>query len=57
MAGMEKQPGTRDIDVPWYTENVEAISDEARGLLEIYSKIPADRVNEHVLEVVSSQFF
>ncbi|KAI9705126.1 MAG: hypothetical protein M1836_006909 [Candelina mexicana] len=51
MATTEKKPGTRDKDVPWYTENVEAISDEARELLENYSKIPAEKVNAHILKV------
>ncbi|KAI9776897.1 MAG: hypothetical protein M1835_005387, partial [Candelina submexicana] len=51
MATTEKKPGTRDKDVPWYTDNVEAISDEARELLENYSKIPAEKVNAHILKV------
>ncbi|KAI9709808.1 MAG: hypothetical protein M1812_007600 [Candelaria pacifica] len=51
MSSTEKRPGTRDKDVPWYTEDVEAISDEARGLLVNYSKIPAENVNAHILRV------
>lgn len=41
-----------DKNVPWYSNDLETIQDQARELLEKYSKIPADKVNSHILEVV-----
>lgn len=44
----------RDNDVPWYNPNLgRKLGDSARELLENYSKIPAEEVEEHVYKIVS----
>lgn len=41
-------------NVPWYKKDLGAIDEQARELLEGYSRIPADDINRHVLDLVSS---
>lgn len=45
--------GSRDKRVGWYTATLDNVSDVQRDLLESYSKIPAERVIPHILEIVS----
>lgn len=47
------QPGTRSKDVPWFSNKVLNLTEQARKLLEEYSGIPPEKVEAHVLEVVS----
>lgn len=51
--GSDNHPevGTRDKDVPWYSEELK-LGDQARELLENYSRIPADEVETHVRKIV-----
>lgn len=44
---------TLDKTVGWYTAEIHDISEQARSLLENYSKIPPDQVITHVLTIVS----
>ena len=46
--------GSRDKRVGWYTATLDNVSDVQRDLLESYSKIPAERVIPHILEIVSA---
>ena len=46
--------GSRDKRVGWYTATLDNVSDVQRDLLENYSKIPAERVIPHILEIVSA---
>lgn len=41
-------------NVPWYKKELGVIDEQARELLEKYSKIPADDVNRHILDLVRS---
>lgn len=41
-------------NVPWYKKDLGVIDEQARELLEKYSKIPADKVNRHILDLVRS---
>lgn len=41
-------------NVPWYKKDLGVIDEQARELLEKYSKIPADNVNRHILDLVRS---
>ncbi|KIN08783.1 hypothetical protein OIDMADRAFT_153369 [Oidiodendron maius Zn] len=43
--------GSRDKRVGWYTATLDNVSDVQRDLLEHYSKIPAERVIPHILEI------
>ncbi|KAL1623252.1 hypothetical protein SLS56_008420 [Neofusicoccum ribis] len=45
------QPGTRSKDVPWFSNKVLNLAEQARKLLEEYSGIPPEKVEAHVLEV------
>ncbi|GME39809.1 methyltransferase domain-containing protein [Neofusicoccum parvum] len=45
------QPGTRSKDVPWFSNKVLNLTEQARKLLEEYSGIPPEKVEAHVLEV------
>ena len=48
-----KKIDNRDKDVPWYNPNLgQKLGDSARELLESYSKIPADDVEDHVYRIV-----
>jgi hypothetical protein len=54
MEDAEFKIGMRDKKVPWYTESLDGkLGDAARTLLENYSKIPAEKVESHIYEVVS----
>jgi hypothetical protein len=45
----------RDKDVLWYNPNLgKKLGDSARELLESYSKIPAEDVENHVYKIVFS---
>lgn len=41
-------------DLPWYEPSIEEVPEPAKTILEKYSKIPADQVLQHVMDVVSS---
>lgn len=41
-------------NVPWYKKDLGAIDKQAHELLEKYSRIPADDINRHILDLVSS---
>lgn len=41
-------------NVPWYKKDLGEIDKQARELLEKYSRIPADDINRHILDLVSS---
>lgn len=41
-------------NVPWYKKDLGAIDEQARELLEKYSRIPTDDINRHILDLVSS---
>lgn len=45
---------TFDKNVPWFSHEPPQISPEARALLEGYSGIPPQEVEEHVVRIVSS---
>ena len=47
-----KQVDPQIKELAWYKEDVTAISEPARHLLETYSGIPADEVVPHVLAIV-----
>lgn len=40
-------------NVPWYKKDLGAIDKQAHELLEKYSGIPADNINDHILNLVS----
>lgn len=42
-------------NVPWYKKELGTIEKPARELLEKYSKIPAEKVDSHILEVVGTR--
>lgn len=44
--------GSTDKSVRWYDKSFAGVQPDARILLETYSRIPAEKVNEHVLEIV-----
>lgn len=44
--------GSIDKSVRWYDKSFPGVQPDARMLLETYSKIPPEKVNEHVLEIV-----
>jgi len=46
-----KESGTNDKNVPWYDAEPSEISQSARKLLESYSKIPSEKVTQHVIDV------
>jgi hypothetical protein len=51
----QRRIGSRDKDVPWYTDSIESrLGPSARKLLEEYSHIPADQVESHIYAIVSS---
>lgn len=41
-------------NVPWYKKDLGVIDEQARELLEKYSKIPAEDVNRHIIDLVCS---
>lgn len=41
-------------NVPWYQKDLREIDKQAHELLEKYSRIPADDINRHILDLVSS---
>lgn len=43
--------GSRDETVKWFDQTV-TVPPQARDLLETYSRIPADKVEDHVLTIV-----
>jgi len=44
--------GRRDKDVPWYVEKVgPKLGDAARELLQSYSKVPANEVEDHIYKI------
>lgn len=44
--------GSRDKSVGWYDKTFSGVQADARELLESYSHIPADQVNEYALKMV-----
>src|ERR1700761_8860185 len=49
---------TRDKDVPWYNPSLDQkLAASTRELLETYSKIPADQVENHVYKIVLLSLF
>jgi hypothetical protein len=46
--------GSKDKNVGWFAKTSPELQPAARQLLEQYSRIPADKVIEHVLTIVSS---
>jgi hypothetical protein len=44
--------GSRDKNVGWFNSNLETLTPAQRDLFENYSRIPPDRVIQHILEVV-----
>lgn len=51
-AAKDQQVESRSTQVPWYTADLETISEPARQLLETYSKIPPDQVIPHIIRIV-----
>lgn len=49
------QIGSRDRSVPWYDKTFSGVPEDARELLEKYSKIPPDEVEPHVLSMVGEE--
>jgi len=50
-----KKIDNRDKGVPWYNPDLgQKLGDSARELLESYSKIPAEDVEDHVYKIVFS---
>jgi hypothetical protein len=50
--------GSRDKDVPWYTDSIGTrLGPATRKLLEEYSHIPAEQVESHIFAVVGSPTF
>lgn len=47
------QVGNRSKNVPWYSKDIQNATPQARELLEKYSNIPPEKVDAHLLEVVS----
>jgi hypothetical protein len=47
---------TREKTSQWWIQDVSAIGEPARELLETYSKIPPEKVIPHVLEIVSLSY-
>ena len=49
-------PGTTSAtfskDVPWYSNKPPHIPDDMRSLLENYSRIPPDEIEQHVIDIV-----
>jgi len=43
---------SRSREVAWYQDDLEEVPPTARKLLEQYSKIPREKVKEHVLAIV-----
>lgn len=41
-------------NVPWYKKDLGEVDKQAHELLEKYSRIPADDINRHILDLVSS---
>jgi len=48
----KEQLDSRSRDVEWYEKDLEKVPDAARDVLERYSKIPSDRLREHVYAIV-----
>lgn len=49
------QIGSRDRSVAWYDKTFSGVPEDARELLEKYSKIPPDEVEPHVLSMVGEE--
>ncbi len=50
---VEAKVNAREKNVPWYNPNLENnLGPSARELLENYSKIPPDEVEDHVSKIV-----
>ena len=51
----ETKIANREKDVPWYNPHLgKKLGDSVRELLETYSKIPAEDVEDHVYKIVFS---
>jgi hypothetical protein len=46
------EPGTEGWVEKWYSKDAPKIPKETRQLLESYSKIPAEEVDDHVTKIV-----
>lgn len=51
------QIGSKDRNVAWYDKTFSGVPEDARELLEKYSKIPPDQVESHVLSMVGKDKF
>ena len=48
---------TRSRDVAWYVKDLNNIPDKAREVLEKYSKVPPEKVHDHIYQTVSCSEF
>lgn len=51
--GVSRMIGSKDKDVPWYTNSIGSrLGPSARKLLEEYSHVPAEQVEDHIYIIV-----
>ena len=49
----DEQMNSRSRDVEWYQKELKRMPEAMQELLVEYSKIPSDKVRDHVIEIVS----